>query len=77
MNIRSTITGSVADFERCAGRCKIAAETIDGSGGDQSLYDFLIGAYAGISALQDMEYGDDEERFLNKVLNRRIYESTD
>ena len=74
MNIRSTITGSVADFERCAGRIEIAAETIDGSGGDPGLVEYLNGASAAIRALLDMEYGDTEENLLNKVMNLRINE---
>lgn len=63
MNIRSTVTGSVADFQRCAGRLLEAAKLT----GNIQLSQFLIGGAAAIYTLTDMEYGDSEETFLNKV----------
>lgn len=71
MNIRSTLTGSIADFERCAGRCAIAAKTHEE---DPMLVKYLNGASAAIHALLEMEFNDTEEQFINSVLNR--YEST-
>ena len=63
MNIRTTITGSVADFQRCAGRCLEAAKLTD----DKQLTQFLIGCASGIYTLTDLEYGDTEDTFLNRV----------
>lgn len=63
MNIRTTITGSSADFQRCAGRLLEAAKLTD----DVQLSQYLIGGAAAIYTLTDMEYGDNEETFLNKV----------
>ena len=66
MNIRSTLTGSVADFERCAGRLEIAAkEEVE----NEELSRFLKAAAVGIRALLTMEYGDNEENLLTKVMN--------
>lgn len=66
MNIRTTLTGSVADMQRCSGRLKQAAQAAldDGEG---MLYAFLLGASCGIEALTLMEYGDDENNLLTKV----------
>lgn len=63
MNIRTTVTGSAADFDRCAGRLLQAAQATD----DVQLSQFLIGGATAIYTLMDMEYGDNEEAFLNKV----------
>lgn len=63
MNIRSTVTGSKADFERCAGRLLEAAKLTE----SVQLSQFLIGGASAIYTLTDMEYGDTEETFLNKV----------
>lgn len=63
MNIRTTITGSAADFQRCAGRLLEAAKLTD----SPQLAQFLIGGASAIYTLTDMEYGDNEETFLNKV----------
>ena len=66
LNIRTTLTGSVADMQRCSGRLKQAAQAAldDGEG---MLYAFLLGASCGIEALTLMEYGDDEDNLLSKV----------
>ena len=63
MNIRTTVTGSVADFNRCAGRLLQEAKLTD----DAQLAQFLIGGASAIYTLSDLEYGDNEEAFLNKV----------
>lgn len=66
MNIRTTLTGSVADMQRCSGRLKqAAAGALDD--GEHMLYAFLLGAACGIEALTLMEYGDDEANLLSKV----------
>ena len=62
MNIRTTITGSVADFERCAGRLITASQNTE----DIQLTQFLIGGATAIYSLLDMEYGDSDEQFLNR-----------
>lgn len=66
LNIRTTLTGSVADMQRCSGRLKQAAQTALDDG-DGMLYAFLLGASCGIEALTLMEYGDDESNLLTKV----------
>lgn len=70
MNIRTTLSAPAADVERCAGRCKIAAETIHEKDGDVLVEMFLRGAEAGCRALLDMEYGNNDDEFLNKVMFR-------
>ena len=64
MNIRTTVTGSVADIERCAGRCKQAASTTE----DETLQVYLCGAANALLTLIGMEYGDNEERFLTRLM---------
>lgn len=66
LNIRTTLTGSVADMQRCSGRLKQAAHAALDDG-DGMLYAFLLGASCGIEALTLMEYGDDESNLLTKV----------
>ena len=74
MNIRTTVTGSAADFDRCAGRLLQAAQATD----DVQLSQFLIGGATAIYTLMDMEYGDNEEAFLNKVaINYNELEAAD
>lgn len=51
------------EAERCGGRCTIAAKKTD----DSELATFLNGAAAAMEALRSMEYGKDEESFLNYV----------
>lgn len=63
MNIRTTVTGSAADFERCAGRLITAAQATE----DVQLSQFLIGGATAIYSLMDMEYGDSEDAYLNRV----------
>ena len=70
MNIRTTLSAPAADIERCAGRCKIAAETIFHKSGDVLEEMFLRGAHAACYALLDMEYGNTDDDFLNKVTMR-------
>lgn len=73
MNIRTTVTGSAADFDRCAGRLLQAAQATD----DVQLTQFLIGGATAIYTLMDMEYGDNEETFVNKVtINYNELEAT-
>lgn len=69
MNIRSTLTGSVADFERCAGKLDIVAKEEIENIGDPDLAKYLKGAANGIRALLTMEYGDNEENLVTKVIN--------
>lgn len=74
MNIRTTVTGSKADFDRCAGRLLQAAQATD----DVQLSQYLIGGAAAIYTLTDMEYGDDAEAFVSKVtINYNRLESAD
>lgn len=63
MNIRTTVTGSAADFERCAGRLLSAAQNTE----DVQLSQFLIGGATAVYSLMDMEYGDSEDAYLNRV----------
>lgn len=70
MNIRTTLSAPAADVERCAGRCKIAAEAIHGKDGDILVEMFLRGSEAACRALLEMEYGNSDDDFLNKVMFR-------
>lgn len=63
MNIRTTVTGSAADFERCAGRLLTAAQATD----DVQLTQYLIGGASTIYSIMDMEPGDNEDNLLNRV----------
>lgn len=74
MNIRTTVTGSKADFDRCAGRLLQAAQATE----DVQLAQFLIGGATAIYTLADMEYGDNEEAFVSKVtINYNRLEESD
>lgn len=68
MNIRTTLSAPAADIERCAGRCDIAAKSVDG--GEVWLDVYLEGCADALRSLLEMEYGMDEDSFLNKVTMR-------
>lgn len=67
MNIRATLTGSVSDFKACAGRCKTAAEILNGKDGDVLFELYLRGAAEALYRICEMEYGADEDKFLSWV----------
>ena len=66
MNIKTMLSASVADIERCAGKCATAAELANGNG-NPILTAYLDGACAALRTLTGMEYGDDEATFLNRI----------
>lgn len=66
MYLRNNFTGSRADIQRCAGRCKQSAEAMHDGGGIMAEA-YLMGAACALYTLLDMEEGNDEETFLTRV----------
>lgn len=65
MYIRRTYSADIADMERMAGRCVIAAKNAD----EASMSIFYGGAGAALYTLLNMENGMDEEAFATMLLN--------